>query len=81
MERGEKTDSSPSDENLIVVMISDKKKRRIRLHPLLQSGDGEAEFDLLTEELKLYHSQFQMHFKMLQGQFVRQRTVGAWRHR
>lgn len=74
-------DSSSSDEKLVVVVISGKNKRRIRVHPLLQSRDREAESDLLTEELELSHSQFQTCFKMLRGQFVRQRTVGAWRHR
>lgn len=44
LQRGEKMDLASSDEDLVLIILSEKKKRRfvVRLHPLLQSRARES---------------------------------------
>lgn len=59
--------SASSDEDLVLIVLSKKRKRRFWVYLLLQSRDRKEEFHLLIAELKLYHSRFLVYFRLSGG--------------
>lgn len=75
-------------EDLVLIVLSKRKKRRFWIHHFLQIRDREGELHLSVEELKWYHGQFRMHFRMSVRQFAQfnlrlvcQTTLSAERRR
>ena len=62
--------SSSSDEDLVLIAIANRpKKRRFWVHPLLERREQHGEFHQLIQELKLYHDRFRQYFRMSLAEF------------